>query len=169
MLLPEWFIGRRPTKTLAVSAVIVAATVGARSTASAQGRCIRAYGTPACNTDAIKPVFERTGWRTSGLDHMTFRVAEPQKEAAFYAALMGWKLRSDDGMRVVMDMSDWGTAVFRKAPADSFAAPAQTGGRGAGRAPVRAVVEGFGFTIEPWNAKTVEQELRNRGLGGTRQ
>jgi catechol 2,3-dioxygenase-like lactoylglutathione lyase family enzyme len=144
--------------------VLIAASLAA-SPAGAQGRCIRAYGTPACNTDPIKPVFERTGWRTTGLDHITFRVAEPQQEAAFYAALMGWKLRSDDGSRVVMDVGDWGTVVFRKAPADSFAAPAQAaGGRGAGRAPVRAVVEGYGFSIEPWNAKTVEQELRKRGL-----
>src|SRR5205085_3546814 len=131
--------------------------------ASAQGRCIRAYGTPACNADPIKPVFERTGWRTTGLDHITFRVAEPQQEAAFYAALMGWKLRSDDGTRVVMDMGDWGTAVFRKVPPESFPAPATGGGGGGNRAPVRAVVEGFGFVIEPWNAKTMEAELRKRG------
>ena len=153
----------REHSALTTSAAIVAATIAFASTASAQGRCIRAYGTPACNTDAITPVFERTGWRTTGLDHITFRVAEPQKEAAFYAALMGWKLRSDDGKRVVMDIGDWGTVVFRQAPADSFAAPAQADGR-AGRAPVRAVVEGFGFAIEPWNAKTVEPELRKRGL-----
>ena len=72
------------------AATFIAAIIGGASTASAQGRCIRAYGTPACNTDPIKPVFERTGWRTTGLDRITFRVAEPQKEAAFYAALMGW-------------------------------------------------------------------------------
>jgi catechol 2,3-dioxygenase-like lactoylglutathione lyase family enzyme len=144
--------------------MLVAAFIVAASQASAQGRCIRAYGTPACNTDPIKPVFERTGWHTTGLDHITFRVAEPQQEAAFYAALMGWKLRSDDGTRVVMDMGDWGTAVFRKVSADSFAAPAPAAGRVGGRAPVRAVVEGYGFSIEPWNAKSVEQELRKRGL-----
>ena len=28
----------------------------------------------------------------------------------------------------------------------------------------RAIVEGLGFSIEPWNAKTVEQELKKRGL-----
>jgi len=134
---------------------------------SAQGRCIRAYGTPACNTDPIKPVFERTGWRTTGLDHITWRVADPQKEAAFYVALMGWKVRSSDSKKVVMDIGDWGTAVFRAVPADSFDAPAAGGGGGGGRAnrtPVRAVVEGFGFSIEPWNAKAVEQELKKRGL-----
>ena len=36
------------------------------TSAYSQGRCIRAYGTPACNTDAITPVFERAPWRTAG-------------------------------------------------------------------------------------------------------
>ena len=163
MVRPELRYERRLATSLAASAAIIVATVGAPSIASAQGRCIRAYGTPACNTDPIKPVFERTGWRTTGLDHITFRVADPQREAGFYAAVMGWKVRSADGARVVMDIGDWGTAVFRKAPADSFGAPA-AGGRGTGRTPVRAVVEGFGFSIEPWNARSVEQELRARGM-----
>src|ERR1041384_774628 len=149
---------------MAMRAVAVVFCLAASlSPLSAQGRCIRAYGTPACNTDPIKPVFDRTGWRTTGIDHIAWRVAEPQKEAAFYAALMGWKVRSSDAKKVVMDIGDWGTAVFRAVPADSFPAPAPGRG-GAPRAPVHAVVEGFGFSIEPWNAKTVEQELRKRGL-----
>jgi catechol 2,3-dioxygenase-like lactoylglutathione lyase family enzyme len=130
-------------------------------TLAAQGRCIRAYGTPACNTDPIAPVFAKTGWRTTGLDHITWRVADPKTEAAFYAALMGWKVRSVDPTRVVMDMGDWGSAVFRQVSADSF--PATGRGR-ANAVPVRAVVEGIGFDIEPWNAKTVEAELRKRGM-----
>ena len=142
---------------------IVFLLVVAASVAHAQGRCIRAYGTPACNTDSIKAVFARTGWHTTALDHITFRVAEPEKEAAFYVALMGWRVQTHDEKRVIMDVGDWGTVIFRKVPADSFAAPAETGARGNGRA-VRAVVEGFGFAIEPWNAKVVERELRNRGL-----
>src|SRR5438105_1833409 len=121
--------------------LIAAATFVAPTLMLAQGRCIRAYGTPACNTEPIKPVFERTGWHTTGLDHITFRVAEPEKEAAFYAAVMGWKVRSEDATGVVMDIGDWGSAVFRRVPADSFSVPAAAGGR----APVRAVVEGFGF------------------------
>jgi len=48
---------------IATSAVVIATIIGGASTALSQGRCIRAYGTPACNTDPIKPVFERTGWR----------------------------------------------------------------------------------------------------------
>ena len=155
--------GRCLTSMVATGMLFVAATFGGASPVWAQGRCIRAYGTPACNTSPIKPVFDRTAWHTTGLDRITFRVAEPQKEAAFYAALMGWRVRSDDDVRVVMDIGDWGTVIFRRAPPDSFAAPVQTNG-GVGSAPVRAVVEGFGFAIEPWNARVVEQELRKRGL-----
>src|SRR5678815_5944368 len=92
------------SRLIAAATAIVAVT-SVPNVSAAQGRCIRAYGTPACNTDSIPAVFARTGWRTASLDHIAFRVAEPQKEAAFYAALMGWKVRSDDGKRVVMDLS----------------------------------------------------------------
>jgi len=68
--------------TLYRAGAIAAATLSLAATAGAQGRCIRAYGTPACNTDPIKPVFDRTGWRTTALDHITWRVADAQKEAA---------------------------------------------------------------------------------------
>lgn len=138
-------------------ALLVAAAIATPGAAFAQGRCIRAYGTPACNTDPIAPVFEPTGWRTTALEHITFRVAEPQKEAAFYAALMGWTVRRDDGAQVVVDVGDWGTVVFRRGAPESF--PASTAA-----VPLRAVVEGVGFAIEPWNARTVEAELRKRGL-----
>jgi catechol 2,3-dioxygenase-like lactoylglutathione lyase family enzyme len=148
--------------------MIAAATVGAPLSALAQGRCMLTLGSPSCVTTATPPPFEPTGWKTVALDHFTFRVADYQKEAAFYAALMGWKLRSDDGKQAVMDLGDWGTVIFRQVPADTFEAPASGGaearGRGGPATPVRAVVESFCFVIEPWNAKTVEAELRKRGL-----
>ncbi|HEY4131401.1 MAG TPA: VOC family protein [Gemmatimonadaceae bacterium] len=155
----------RSSKSIAIACIVGASSALAvfpTHPLSAQGRCIRAYGTPACNTDSIPAIFARTGWRTSGLDHIAFRVADPQKEAAFYTALMGWKVRSDDGTRVVMDIGNWGTAVFRKVSADSF--PPPRANARANAVPVHAVVEGFGFDIEPWNAKTVEAELKKRGL-----
>jgi hypothetical protein len=31
-----------------------------------------------------------------------------RKEAAFYMALMGWKLRRDDGKQAVLDIGGWG-------------------------------------------------------------
>ncbi len=138
------------------------ALVGSPVSAFAQGRCMLTPGTPACNTADIKPVFEPTGWKTIALDHLTFRVADYQKEVAFYAALMGWKLRSDDGRQAVMDIGDWGSVVFKQAPAGTMDTVAAGGGGRGG--PPRAVVESFCFVIDQWNAKTVEAELRKRGL-----
>jgi catechol 2,3-dioxygenase-like lactoylglutathione lyase family enzyme len=127
----------------------------------AQGRCMLTFGTPACNTTGIAPVFAPTGWKTVALDHITFRVADYKSEAAFYIALMGWTLRSDDGTQAVLDMGDWGSAIFKQAAPGSFE-PAE-GGRGRG-GPVKVAVESFAFVIDKWNAKTVEAELRKRGL-----
>jgi catechol 2,3-dioxygenase-like lactoylglutathione lyase family enzyme len=143
-----------------------AAVAGAPLSVIGQGRCMRTFGTPACNTTPIPPVFQPTGWKTVSLDHLVFRVADYQKEAAFYIALMGWKLRSDDGKQAVLDIGDWGSVIFRQAPPETFEATAAGGGAaGGGRGgPVRAVVESFCFGIEPWNTKNVEAELRKRGL-----
>ncbi len=133
-----------------------ASAAGAPFAASlfAQGRCQNGYNTPACPmtkevaTAPIKPLFAPTGWKTAALEHISFQVPDYRKEAAFYIALMGWKLRSDDGKQAVLDIGDWGSAIFKAAP------PEQT----------TALVDGFGFAIEPWNAKTVEAELRKRDL-----
>src|ERR1700692_1928600 len=82
-----------------------AAAVGApfASFSFGQGQCRDGYGTQSCPLNAneatapIKPVFAPTGWKTVALDHITFQMPDYRKEAAFYIALMGWKLRSDDG------------------------------------------------------------------------
>jgi catechol 2,3-dioxygenase-like lactoylglutathione lyase family enzyme len=108
-------------------------------------------------------VFAPTGWKTIALDHIAFRVADYKKEAAFYAALMGWTLRSDDGTKAIMDIGNWGSVVFRGAAPESTPAP---NGRGRGGA-ANAGVESFCFAIDPWNAKTVETELKARGLTPT--
>jgi catechol 2,3-dioxygenase-like lactoylglutathione lyase family enzyme len=139
-----------------------AAAVGAPLTLSAQGRCMLTLGSPACNTADIPPVFGPTGWKTTALDRIVFRAADYKKEAAFYIALMGWTLRSDDGKQAVLDIGPWGSAVFKGAPADSFEAPA-AGGRGRAE-PVRVVVESFAFVIQPWDAAKVEAELTRRNL-----
>jgi catechol 2,3-dioxygenase-like lactoylglutathione lyase family enzyme len=138
-----------------------------------QGRCRDGYGTQGCPltlevaTSPIAPVFASTGWKTVALDHIAFHVADYKKEAAFYAALMGWTLRADAGTHAVMDIGGWGSAIFKQAAPGAFDAGANANagrGRGRGGAPVTAVVDSFCFAIEPWNAKTVEAQLRARGL-----
>ena len=136
------------------------AAIGAPLAASAfgQGRCRDGYRTQACPLTAelatapIPPVFAPTGWKTVALDHITFQMPDYQKEAAFYIALMGWELRSDDGKQAVLDIGHWGSAIFKQAP---------------GQRP--ATVSSLCWVIEPWNAKMVEAELRRRGLSPVRE
>src|SRR5215471_9093115 len=106
----------------AILQVFGAAAVGAPLSALAQGRCMRTFGTPACNTSPIAAVFSPTGWKTVSLDHLAIDVADYQKEAAFYVALMGWRLRSDDGNHAVLDIGDWGSVIFRQVAASTFEA-----------------------------------------------
>ncbi|HEY4216476.1 MAG TPA: VOC family protein [Gemmatimonadaceae bacterium] len=155
----------------ALGVVGVGAPVAA---AFGQGQCMRKFGAPECDTTSIKPVFASTGWQTVALDHLTFEVADYQKEAAFYTALVGWKLRSDDGKQAVMDIGNWASVVFKQAAPGTF--PDESAGRGGaaggaggaggrgGRAPARAVVTGFCWGIAQWDAKKVAAALKARGL-----
>jgi len=153
------------------------------ASAFAQGQCGGAMkGTPGCDPTPAKLPFEPTGWRTVLLDHFSCQVADYPKEAAFYAALMNWPIRSDDGKQAVLDIGDWGGLVLRggyKAPPAPPPPPGGgpgsgggTGGgagrggqgRGGARAPRLAAFDGFCWGIEPWDTKTVEAELKKRGL-----
>jgi catechol 2,3-dioxygenase-like lactoylglutathione lyase family enzyme len=123
------------------------------ATALGQGHCRDGYGTPDCPltrevaTAPIQPVFAATGWKVTALDHITFVMPDYRKEAAFYIALMGWRLRSDDGTQAVLDIGNWGSAVFKQAPQHD-----------------KASVDSICWVIEPWNAKKVEADLRARGM-----
>lgn len=141
----------------------------------AQGQCGGARaGTPECDPTPAKLPFEPTGWKTVLLDHFSCQAADYAKEAAYYAALMNWKIRSDDGKQAVLDIGNWGGLVVRGGyqpppappapPTPPPDAAAAGGGRGGPRAPRLAVFDGFCWGIEPWDAKKVEAELRKRGL-----
>jgi catechol 2,3-dioxygenase-like lactoylglutathione lyase family enzyme len=140
--------------------------------ALAQGQCGGARaGTPECDPTPAKLPFEATGWNTVLLDHLSCQAVDYAKEAAYYAALMNWKIRSDDGKQATLDIGDWGGLVIRggyEAPPPApvaDAAAGRGGGRGgAPRAPRLAAFDGFCWGIEPWDAKQVEAELRKRGL-----
>jgi len=140
----------------------------------AQGQCGGARaGTPECDPTPAKLPFEPTGWKTVLLDHLSCQAVDYPKEAAYYAALMNWKIRSDDGKQAVLDVGDWGGLVLRGGyqpppapptpPPDANAGGGRTG-RGGPRPPRNAAFDGFCWGIEPWDAKKVEAELRTRGL-----
>ncbi len=84
--------------------------------------------TASCNHDPMKPPFEPTGWKTVLLDHFDMQATDPEREAAFYAALLGWKVRSNDGKQIAMDIGDWGGVRIR----GGYTPPPRGAGRGGG-------------------------------------
>ncbi|MDE3154769.1 MAG: VOC family protein [Acidobacteriota bacterium] len=143
--------------------------------AMAQGQ--RRAGPPPDTTPARLP-FAPTGWQTVLLDHFTCEVENHETEAAYYNALMNWAVRSDSARDAVLDIGDWGGLVIRggfhptaaalaaeKAQYERMSAQAAKRGFKMGPfVPRKAKFTGFAWGIEPWNAKTVEAELRKRGL-----
>src|SRR5215472_2899059 len=113
-LLNDFNRGRLSRRQLLQALGIAAATASMPRITFAQGSCggDRA-GTPACNTTPMKAPFEPTGWKTVLLDHFKLQVAELDKEAAYYQALMGWKPRSNDGKKIVLDIGNIGSVVMR--------------------------------------------------------
>ena len=103
-----------------------AAGLSWRPPAIAQGFCRDGYGKGQCPqsaetaTEPIPPIFAPTNWRTTALEHIAFQIADYRKEAAFYIALLGWKLRCDDGKQAVLDIGGWGSAVFRQTAPGNF-------------------------------------------------
>jgi len=150
------------------------AAVGMPIAARAQGRCGGARaGTAVCDTIPARPPFEPTGWKTVAMDHFSMQATDPKREAAYYAMLMGWNVRSDDGDRIVMDIGDnvasvviRGGHVAPPPPPPPPAGDSATGrGRGGGaRTPVHVVWDSFCWGITPWDTKKVEAELKRRGL-----
>ncbi|HVC21510.1 MAG TPA: twin-arginine translocation signal domain-containing protein [Vicinamibacterales bacterium] len=160
-----------------LKALGIAAAAFSPATALAQGQCGgKLARTPGCNQTPARLPFEPTGWRTVLLDHLSCQVADYPKEAAYYNALMNWNIRSDNGKEAVLDVGDWGGLVLRggyHAPAASIAAEKAAFERYQGRLPQaarhpfvprNALVDSFCWGIEPWDARTVEAELRKRGL-----
>src|ERR1051326_7479159 len=170
------------------------AAVASPIAAFGQGSCSapEAKGTPRCNTTPMPAPFEPTGWKTVLLDFFTMQVKDVEKEAAYYNALMGWRVRSNDGDKIVLDIGNIGGVVIRGgyvAPPPPAAPPAgienaARGGRGGGRGPggeggegrgrgdrgggnripLDCSWDGFCFGIAPWDTKKVETELKKRGL-----
>jgi len=159
--------GRLSRRQLLQALGLAVAATPISSLAFGQGQCGGARaGTPGCETTPAPPPFESTGWKTVLLDHFTCQVADYPKEAAYYQALMNWKIRSDDGKQAVLDIGDWGGLILRGgyvAPPPPANAPAPPAGAPP-RAPRNAAFDGMAWGIDKWDAKKVEAELKARGL-----
>lgn len=119
---------------------------------------------PRDTTPLVMP-FEATGWKTVWLDHLDYQCVDYRKAAAFYATLMGWKVRSDDGKQCVLDIGEnSGGIIIRGGLAAPPPAAITDAGLGVSRPPVQAVFDGFAWGIAPWDTDKVKAELEKRGL-----
>ena len=120
------------------------------------------------DTTPLVPPFEPTGWKTVWLDHLNYQCVDYRKAAAFYATLMGWKVRSDDGKQALLDIGEnSGGIVIRGGLAAPPPAAITDAGLGTNRPKVQAVYDGFAWGIEPWDTDAVKAALEKRGLNPT--
>src|SRR5438034_11176235 len=87
---------RELLRALGMAALAIPTVSFAQRGADSTGRGGRGNRAPADTTHAPAP-FDPTGWKTVWLDHLTYQCTDYAKAAAFYSALMGWKVRRDDG------------------------------------------------------------------------
>ena len=122
-------------------------------------------GRPQRDTTPLVLPFEPTGWETVWLDHLNYQCVDYKKAAAFYATLMGWKVRSDDGEQALLDIGEnSGGIIIRGGLAAPPPAAITDAGLGENRPKVQAVFDGFAWGIEPWDTDKVKSELEKRGL-----
>src|SRR4051812_17332109 len=168
-------ISRRELMQVLATAALIApvrAAIGQGGGAPPAGRGAgggRGQRAPADTIPAPAP-FDPTGWKTVWLDHLTYRTTDYKKAAAFYATLMGWKIRSDDGKQVTMDIADRvGSVIIRGdyqpgPPPPPPTAADSAAGRVRQRRQVLGVWDNFCWGIDNWDTNKVEAELKKRGL-----
>jgi catechol 2,3-dioxygenase-like lactoylglutathione lyase family enzyme len=158
-------LSRRQLLQALAAAVVAAPALAVAQGVAAQGATGARRGGPAQDTVPLVPPFEPTGWSTVWLDHLNYKCVDYKTAAAFYATLMGWKVRSDDGRQCMLDIGEnSGGIIIRGGLTTPPPAAITDAGLGVNRPPVRAVFDGFAWGISPWNEKQVEAELKKRGL-----
>lgn len=109
---------------------IAAATSVPLARSFGQGSCsgYAKDSTAACTKAPLKAPFAPTGWKTVLLDQFSMKVTDAEKEAAFYAAFLGWKVRRNDENGIYMDIGDLGGVVIK----GGYTPPQRGGGGGGG-------------------------------------
>ena len=161
-LFEERHVGRH----LAANCCSVAAGLAATAIAGPHSRRIRRgrAGRSLAPRDDARSPFEPTGGSRLA-DHLDYQCADYKKAAAFYATLMGWKIRSDDGSQCLMDIGDNSGGVIIRGGLTA-PPPAAITDAGLGFAWLWALrpFAGFAWGISPWDEKQVQAELERRGL-----
>ena len=153
---------RRTLRVLGAAALLIGL---APLPALAQGRCMLTFGTPACNTTA-DPAGVRADRLEDGRRSTTSPSGSPTIRRKPRSTSRSWD-GSCEATTASRRCWTWATGARRSSGRrlpGAFDAPAADGGARARRRRCARRWSRSAFAIEPWNAKTVEAELRKRGL-----
>jgi catechol 2,3-dioxygenase-like lactoylglutathione lyase family enzyme len=116
---------------------------------------IRSIAAAAAAVAAASPAAaEGKGFQAVAVNHISYTVADYTKTRDFYADLFGMKVSHDDGKQCYMSFGD------------TFLLPRNV--RANAKTPqITPRVDHIAYTIENWDKKAVEAELRRRGLEPT--
>lgn len=94
------------------------------------------------------PVFARkNGFKSVGVNHISFNVADYARTRDFYAELLGMSISEDNGKQCYLTFGD--TVLIARNSRES------------GR---KAEIDHVAYSIEDWDREQVEDELKRRGL-----
>jgi catechol 2,3-dioxygenase-like lactoylglutathione lyase family enzyme len=151
---------------LAAATVVPARLIGQQAPAG-RGAGGRAAGAAAAEAPRfpIPQPFQATGWKTVWLDRLEYECVDAEKAAAFYVALMDWRLRSNEDGQYLLDIGDnSGGILIRGGMTAPPPAAITDAGLGVSRPPVQARFTGFAWGIDQWDPVRVKAELERRGL-----
>ena len=109
-------------------------------------QCLTAAATTAATALAV----EGEGFKAVAVNHISYQVADYTKTRDFYASLLGMKVSHDDGRQCYLSFGD------------TWLLP-----RNARQGSTPPRVDHVAYTIETWDKKAVEAELKRRGLTPT--
>ena len=109
-------------------------------------QCLTAAATTAATAGAV----EGEGFKAVAVNHISYQVADYTKSRDFYASLLGMKVSHDDGRQCYLSFGD------------TWLLP-----RNARQGTTPPRVDHVAYTIETWDKKAVEAELKRRGLTPT--
>ena len=109
-------------------------------------QCLTAAATTAATAGAVAG----EGFKAVAVNHISYQVADYTKTRDFYASLLGMKVSHDDGRQCYLSFGD------------TWLLP-----RNARQGTTPPRVDHVAYTIETWDKKAVETELKRRGLTPT--
>lgn len=120
---------------------------------------------------------DKAPWKTVHLDHISYAVNDYKKSAEWYAGLMGWEIKNDNGKnQATLRIGDVGEIIIRNSrrptsaeasarQAPEAATPAGPGANAmANRPPLTGVINHVSYGVQPWDTEAVKAELTRRGL-----